>query len=87
MSTIQDQRTFTRAKGGTAECEEVISQIQVPDLWFLIQAMKEGTVINKTEGKRLVGAIEECWQLAHDLRRHAQQLELNHWEAGWKGVI
>ena len=64
--------TFTRSKGGTAEREEIISQIQVPDLWFLIQDMKQGTTISKKEGQRLVAAIEETWQLCHDLKRHAQ---------------
>ena len=64
--------TFTRSKGGSAEREEVISQIQVPDLWHLIQDMKQGTTISKKEGQRLVGAIEEIWNLAHDMKRHLQ---------------
>ena len=64
--------TFTRSKGGTAEREEIISQIEVPDLWFLIQDMKQGTTISKKEGQRLVAAIEETWHLAHDMKRHIQ---------------
>jgi|TARA_B110000263_G_scaffold249899_1_gene269135 hypothetical protein len=63
---------FTRSKGGTAEREELISQIEVPDLWHLIQAMKQGTTISKKEGQRLVASIEECWHLAHDMKRHMQ---------------
>jgi hypothetical protein len=76
METIQNtgkaEPTFTRSKGGTAEREEIISQIQVPDLWDIIQAMKHGTTISKKEGQRLVAAIEETWQLAHDMRKHLQ---------------
>ena len=78
MSTLsgvqadQAEPTFTRSKGGTAEREEIISQIEVPDLWFLIQGMKQGTTISKIEGQRLVAAIEETWHLSHDLRKHLQ---------------
>ena len=64
--------TFTRSKGGTAEREEIISQIEVPDLWHLIQDMKHGTTISKKEGQRLVTAIAECWHLAHDMKAHMQ---------------
>ena len=70
--TAPVEPTFTRSKGGTAEREEIISQIEVPDLWFLIQGMKQGTTISKIEGQRLVAAIEETWHLAHDLKRHLQ---------------
>jgi hypothetical protein len=73
MSISQDKRTISRAKGGTAEREEAINEIEIPDLWFLIQGMKQGIVISKREGKRLVGAIEETWLLAHDLKKHIQQ--------------
>ena len=34
--------TFTRSKGGTAEREEIISQIEEPELWHIIQAIKQG---------------------------------------------
>ncbi len=44
METIQNagkaEPTFTRSKGGTAEREEIISQIQVPDLWHLAMWLK-----------------------------------------------
>ena len=70
--TAPVEPTFTRSKGGTEEREEIISQIEVPDLWFLIQGMKQGTTISKIEGQRLVAAIEETWHLAHDLRKHLQ---------------
>jgi len=41
MSTpSQAEPTFTRSKGGTAEREEIISQVQVPDLWHLAMWLK-----------------------------------------------
>ena len=67
-----NMETFTRSKGGTAEREEIISQIEVPDLWHLIQDMKQGTTISKKEGQRIVAAIAECWHLAHDMKAHMQ---------------
>ena len=65
-------KTFTRSKGGTEEREEIIALIEVPDLWHLIQDMKQGTTISKTEGQRIVAAIAECWHLAHDMKAHMQ---------------
>ena len=42
MSTSsQAEPTFTRSKGGTAEREEIISQIQVPDLWKIAEIFQE----------------------------------------------
>ena len=77
METIQTagkaEPTFTRSKGGTAEREEIISQIQVPDLWHLAQALKGG---NLTRSKPILAKaaeeVLECWHLAHDMRKHLQ---------------
>ena len=77
METIQNagkaEPTFTRSKGGTAEREEPINGITVPDLWHLAQALKGG---NLTRSKPILAKaaeeVLECWHLAHDMKRHLQ---------------
>ena len=65
--------TFTRSKGGTAEREEIISQIQVPDLWNLYMALKDGQLTrSKKVQAELADVVYETWQLAHDMRKHLQ---------------
>ena len=77
METIQTagkaEPTFTRSKGGTAEREEIISQIQVPDLWELYIALKDGNLTrSKQVQARWADTVLETWHLSHDLKRHAQ---------------
>ena len=77
METIQTagkaEPTFTRSKGGTAEREEIISQIQVPDLWHLYMALKDGQLTrSKKVQAELADVVYETWQLAHDMRKHLQ---------------
>ena len=64
--------TFTRSKGGTAEREEIISQIQVPHLWHTILGIREGTKVPKAHRDAVADDILECWHLAHDMRKHLQ---------------
>ena len=64
--------TFTRSKGGTAEREEIISQIQVPDLWGMISHLKDGGTLNKVSRTQIADAMLETWHLAHDMKRHLQ---------------
>ena len=67
--------TFTRAKGGTAEREEIISQIQVPDLWKIAELFqgKSNTIyMSKANREAVADAVLECWHLAHDMRKHLQ---------------
>ena len=71
----KENATFTRAKGGTAECEEIISQIRVPDLWKvteLFQGKSNTFYMSKANREAVADAILECWHLAHDLRKHLQ---------------
>ena len=76
METIQNAGkaapTFTRSKGGTAEREEIISQIQVPDLWHIIIGIREGTKVPKAYRDAVADAVYETWQLCHDMRKHLQ---------------
>ena len=67
--------TFTRSKGGTAEREEIISQIQVPDLWKIAEIFqgKSNTMyMSKANREAVADAILECWHLTHDMKRHLQ---------------
>jgi hypothetical protein len=71
--TAPVEATFTRSKGGTAEREEIISQIQVPDLWELYIALKDGNLTrSKQVQARWADTVLETWHLAHDLRKHLQ---------------
>jgi len=73
MSTSsQAEPTFTRSKGGTAEREEIISQIQVPDLWHIIIGIREGTKVPKAHRDAVADAVYEAWTLAQDMRKHLQ---------------
>ncbi len=86
MSTLsevqadQAEPTFTRSKGGTAEREEIISQIQVPDLWKVAEIFqgKSNTIyMSKANREAIADAILECWHLAHDMKRHLQSNRCN----------
>ncbi len=69
----KENATFTRSKGGTAEREEPINGITVPDLWHLAQALKDGNLTrNKTILAKAAEEVLECWHLAHDMRKHLQ---------------
>ena len=77
METIQTagkaEPTFTRSKGGTAEREEIISQIQVPDLYLLAEEIiRPGHRILKVNRERFADMLIETWHLAHDMRKHLQ---------------
>ena len=70
--------TFTRSKGGTAEREEIISQIQVPDLWELYIALKDGNLTrSKQVQARWADTVLETWHLSHDMKRHLQSNRCN----------
>ena len=69
----KENATFTRSKGGTAEREEPINGITVPDLWHLYMALKDGQLTrSKKVQAELADVVYETWQLAHDMRKHLQ---------------
>ena len=71
----KENAPFTRSKGGTAEREEIISQIQVPDLWKIaeiFQGKSNTAYMSKANREAVADAILECWHLAHDMRKHLQ---------------
>lgn len=63
MSTL-----ITRFKGGTREFQVDVEEIRIPNLWHIVKAMKR-------EGypDYQIDAIEECWYLCHDLKRHIEE--------------
>jgi len=71
-SPFAAEPTFTRSKGGTAEREEIISQIQVPDLWHMISHIRDGVTLVPAYRTQIADAMLECWHLAHDMKRHLQ---------------
>lgn len=61
-----NKTTFTRAKGGTAQREEPIDAIMIPDCWHAAEDLRALGYVQAAE------AVMETWQLAHDLKRHVQ---------------
>ena len=51
---------ITLSKGGTAERQVKLSHLEIPDLWHLAQSLPN-------PHRRV---ILECWNIAHDLKRH-----------------
>ena len=69
----KENATFTRSKGGTAEREELISQIQLPDLYLLAEEIiRPGNRILKENRERFADMLIGTWHLAHDMKRHLQ---------------
>jgi len=71
----KENATFTRSKGWAAEREEIISQIQVPDLWKIAELFQDkanAIYLPTAARKAAADAILECWHLAHDMKRHLQ---------------
>ena len=58
--------TFTRSKGGTAQREQPIAEIAIPDCWHVSEKLRELGFLQAAD------AVLETWQLAHDLRNHVQ---------------
>lgn len=69
MST-QNKHTpmITLSKGGSGERTEKLETLQIPDCYCIVQTIKK---CDPVAGKML----NDCWHLAHDLKRHALELE------------
>lgn len=63
------ERTITLAKGGAAEREVPVSEIQVRDLWHLATRLRK----DKQYDPRAADWVLETWHLAHDLLRHVRE--------------
>ena len=61
----------TLNKGGSKKKTIPISQVEIPDLWHIAEAIrKDGKV---ADGPGCADLILECWSRAHDLKRHIQE--------------
>lgn len=59
---------ITLAKGGEEEMTVPLSQLIVPDLWHIAQALNsDGRV---SDGAACARDILTCWHMAHDLHNH-----------------
>ena len=67
-------RKVTLNPGGTHEKTVDISEIQIPDLWHIAQALK-----SKKSAPTAVAAgddVLEVWHLAHSLKKHIETYEI-----------
>lgn len=69
MST-QNKHTpmITLSKGGSGERTEKLETLQIPDCYCLAQTIRRSDPV---AGKML----NDCWHIAHDLKRHALEIE------------
>ena len=58
---------ITLNRGGTAERTVDVDSLQVPDVWNASFVVDEH--LSEAAGER----IRECWNLCHNLLRHAQE--------------
>jgi hypothetical protein len=71
---------LVRGRGGAGEHEVLFQDIQVPDLWDIALSMNEtGQKINCFKDGEFTEVLAgdyvlDCWHLAHDLKRHAQEV-------------
>jgi hypothetical protein len=63
---------ITLSKGGTAERTIDAQDIDVPDLWHIAMALKNGEVYLPHARTQVSEMVLECWHLCHDLKRHIQ---------------
>ena len=61
----------TLNKGGTGEKVVSISEVSIPDLWHIANAIREHGKV--ADGPGCAELILECWSRAHDLKRHIQE--------------
>jgi len=67
---MANETKVTLSKGGSAEKTMPISQISIPDLWHIAEAIRTtGKVAN---GPGCATMILECWGLAHSFKSHIQ---------------
>jgi hypothetical protein len=62
-----------RSKGGTGERKVKLSNIKVPDLWWIIEALHYNKKLYKADKARAYLEISECWHLSHHLLRHLKE--------------
>jgi hypothetical protein len=51
-----------------------VAEIEVPDLWHLAMALKNGTIKSKKTQALASAQVLDLWHLTHDLKRGIQAL-------------
>ena len=68
---MASDEVVTLFKGGTKETPLPISEVDIPDLWYIAEALrKSGKVAN---GPGCADLILECWHIAGALRQHIKE--------------
>lgn len=62
-------KTIVRAKGGLNERRELVSAIEIPDIWHLVH--NHEVRLTPKQKKEIL----ECWHLCHDLLRAVKEQE------------
>lgn len=68
---MANETKVTLAKDGELERVLPISQIPIPDLWHIAEAVRHSKEF--WAGKKTCDLILEVWYLAHDFKRHIQE--------------
>ena len=68
---MSNETKVTLNKGGSEEKTLPISQITIPDLWHIAEAIRKNGKV--ADGPGCAALILECWNLAHDLKNHVKQ--------------
>jgi len=61
----------TLSKGGTKERTVPVSEIEIPDMWHISQAVRRTQEIALSQ--KAADLILEVWHLAHDLKKHIEE--------------
>ena len=68
---MANETKVTLSRGGSGEKTVPISQVQIPDLWHLAQAVRTSKKL--WAGQEACDLILEVWSRAHDLKNHIQE--------------
>ena len=68
---MANETKVTLNKGGSKETTMPISQVNIPDLWHIAEAIKRNGKV--ADGPGCADLILRCWNRAHDFKRHIQE--------------
>ena len=68
---MANQTKVTLNKGGSKEKVVPISQVDIPDLWHIAEAIRVNGRVS--DGQGCADLILKCWSRAHDFKRHIQE--------------
>ena len=68
---MSSQTQVTLSKGGSEQTTVPINEVHIPDLWHVTEAIRTTGKVH--DGPGCADLILECWNIAHDLKRHIQE--------------